>query len=53
MTGIKAELGLRGPNQGHYPNVVYDQPAYIEKGITGNCPIAEQVARKIKNNETV
>jgi dTDP-4-amino-4,6-dideoxygalactose transaminase len=53
MTGIKAELGLRGPNQGHYPNVVYDQPAYIEKGITGNCPIAEEIARKIKNNETV
>ena len=53
MTGIKAELGLRGPNQGHYPNVVYNQPAYIKKGIRGNCPIAEKVAQKIKNNEII
>mgnify|MGYP001321293303 CR=1 FL=1 len=48
MKGIKAELGQRGPEQGHYPNVVYEQPAYIERGITGNCPIAEKVARSIK-----
>ena len=48
MTGVKAELGLRGPEQGHYPNVVYDQPAYKNKGIVGNCPIAEKVAKKIK-----
>ena len=50
MTGIKAELGLRGPEQGHYPNVVYDQPAYKRLGITGDCPIAESVAAKIKEN---
>ncbi len=48
MTGIKAELGLRGPSQGHYPNVVYDQPAYKRRGITGNCPIAESVAKSIR-----
>lgn len=48
MTGIKSELGLRGPNQGHYPNVVYEQPAYISKGIVGNCPHAELVAKKIR-----
>jgi dTDP-4-amino-4,6-dideoxygalactose transaminase len=53
MTGIKSELGLRGPNQGHYPNVVYEQPIYKSKGITGNCPIAEEIARKIRNNEKV
>jgi perosamine synthetase len=53
MTGIKAELGLRGPKQGHYPAVVYNQPAYIEKGITGNCPIAESVAKKIKEGLNV
>ena len=52
MTGIKAELGLRGPEQGHYPNVVYQQPAYIDRGITGNCPIAERVAGRIKNGKT-
>ena len=49
MKGIKAELGLRGPKQGHYPDVVYQQPAYIRKGITGDCPIAEKVALSIKN----
>ena len=48
MTGIKAELGLRGPEKGHYPNVVYNQPAYIKKNIKGNCPIAEEIANSIK-----
>tara|TARA_Y100000034_G_C6906353_1_gene420745 strand:+ start:4088 stop:4891 length:804 start_codon:yes stop_codon:yes gene_type:complete len=51
MTGIRAELGLRGPEQGHYPEVVYNQPAYVNRGITGNCPIAESVANKIKNKK--
>jgi dTDP-4-amino-4,6-dideoxygalactose transaminase len=53
MTGIKSELGLRGPNNGHYPNVVYEQPAYIKLKITGDCPIAEFVAKKIRNGEKV
>lgn len=48
MTGIRSELGLRGPKQGHYPNVVYQQPAYIRRGITGNCPIAENIAEQIR-----
>jgi len=48
MKGVRAELGMRGPEQGHYPNVVYQQPAYIERGITGNCPVAEKVALSIK-----
>lgn len=48
MTGIRSELGIRGPDQGHYPNVVYEQPAYIAKGIKGNCPIAENVAKTIR-----
>lgn len=48
MVGIKSELGLRGPKQGHYPDVVYNQPIYKKLGITGDCPIAEQVAKKIK-----
>ena len=47
MTGIKAELGLRGPEQGHYPKVVYDQPIYKQKGLTGDCPVAERVAAEI------
>ena len=48
MTGIRAELGIRGPEQGHYPKVVYDQPAYKARGITGDCPIAEAVAKSIR-----
>ena len=51
MVGIKAELGLRGPKQGHYPRVVYDQPVYRQRGITGDCPIAEKVAESIRNKE--
>ena len=50
MAGIKAELGLRGPEQGHYPNVVYEQPIYKKIGITANCPIAEQTAKYIREN---
>ena len=49
MVGIKAELGLRGPKQGHYPTVIYDQPIYKKKGITGDCPIAERVAKSIRD----
>lgn len=49
MKGIKSELGIRGPEQGHYPEVVYNQPIYRKMGISGNCPIAETVAKRIKN----
>lgn len=51
MTGIKAELGLRGPAQGHYPKVVYDQPVYQRMGLTGDCPVAEAIADKIARGE--
>lgn len=50
MTGIRAELGLRGPEQGHYPRVSYDQPIYKKMNVIGNCPNAEEAARKIRNN---
>ena len=53
MIGIKAELGLRGPIQGHYPKVVYDQPVYKRRGITGNCPVAERIASEIANETFV
>ena len=49
MIGIRAELGIRGPEQGHYPRVVYHQPAYIRRNIRGECPIAERVATEIRN----
>lgn len=48
MKGIKAELGLRGPEKGHYPNVVYEQPIYKKMNVTGDCPIAERVAKSIR-----
>ena len=48
MKGIEAELGLRGPEDGHYPNVVYEQPIYKKLKITGNCPNAESVAKFIR-----
>jgi dTDP-4-amino-4,6-dideoxygalactose transaminase len=51
MVGIKAELGIRGPKQGHYPRVCYDQPIYKRLGIVGNCPNAEKIAEKIRNND--
>ena len=50
MKGIKSELGLRGPEQGHYPRVVYDQPIYKKMGIIGNCPVAEKTAKWIREN---
>ena len=48
MHGVVSELGLRGPESGHYPRVVYDQPIYKELGINGNCPVAERVATEIR-----
>jgi len=44
-----AELGMRDESHGHYPNVVYEQPAYRLRGITGDCPIAESAARDIRD----
>lgn len=44
-----SELGMRDESHGHYPNVVYEQPAYQRRGITGNCPNAEMAAREIRH----
>jgi perosamine synthetase len=47
-----AELGMRDESHGHYPNVVYDQPAYqkVRNRLAGygNCPNAEKAAREIR-----
>ena len=48
--GNLAELGFRDESKGHYPNVVYEQPIYKKRGIIGDCPIAEEAARKIREN---
>jgi dTDP-4-amino-4,6-dideoxygalactose transaminase len=53
MKGVRAELGMRGPEQGHYPNVVYEQPIYKKLNISGNCPIAERVAKNIRESVNV
>ena len=47
MVGVQSELGFRGPTKGHYPKVVYRQPAYVRLGITGFCPIAEKITKQI------
>ena len=44
-----SELGMRDESHGHYPNVVYEQPAYRRRGITGDCPNAEAAARAIRD----
>ncbi|MHB8170513.1 MAG: DegT/DnrJ/EryC1/StrS family aminotransferase [Thermincolia bacterium] len=31
----------------HYPKVIYQQPVYQGLGLTGQCPVAEQVAREV------
>ena len=52
MTRVRSELGLRGPKEGHYPRVVYEQPAYKKAKINGNCPIAESVAQLIRSKNS-
>jgi len=46
--GLISQLGLTTEEAGHYPEVVYKQPAYIKRKIIGNCPIAEKKAKYIK-----
>lgn len=50
--GGNAELGRFGPEDGHYPRVVYEQPLYKDKGLyerwKGKCPIAEALAKKVR-----
>lgn len=50
MKAIKSELGYRNEKSGHYPYVVCDQPTIKKLGIVGNCPVAEQKAKFIKEN---
>lgn len=42
------ELGFRDELSGHYPKLVYEQPAYMARGIKGNCPVAEELAKRIR-----
>ena len=41
------ELGRFREQDGFYPYVVYQTAAFRRLGITGHCPVAEQVAREI------
>lgn len=45
---ILVELGSYGIEQGHYPEVIYNQPLYKKLGITGDCPNAEAAAAAAK-----
>lgn len=41
------ELGSYDEKNGFYPKLVYHQPSYVNRGITGNCPVAEKVVKEI------
>jgi perosamine synthetase len=49
--GIESELGLLSPKNGYYPHVVYDNQYYMDLGVTGHCPVAEEIARKVRMKE--
>lgn len=48
---ILAELGRYGLKDGYYPKVVYQHPYYVERGITGDCPVAEDIAWRVKHRK--
>lgn len=54
--GGNAELGRFGPENGHYPRVVYEQPLYKDCGFYENwkdkCPIAEALAKRVRTEGT-
>jgi perosamine synthetase len=49
--GIEAELGKLSPKDGYYPRVVYDHQYYKDFGLVGHCPVAEEIARKVRMKE--
>jgi len=49
--GILAELRRYDIGGEFYPEVVYNQPYYKQLGITGDCPIAEELARKVREGK--
>jgi len=50
--GIQAEIPVNGEIQGFYPYLTYQLPFCANRGITGNCPIAEDVAGEIAKYHT-
>jgi len=50
--GWNSELGRFSPKDGHYPNVVYEQPLYKRLGYydiwKGKCPNAEMIAKEVR-----
>lgn len=54
--GGNAELGRFGPEDGHYPRVVYEQPLYKDLGYEkwkGKCPVAEALAKKVQQSQNM
>jgi len=49
--GWKSEMGRYDERDGFYPYVTYDLPFCKKRGITGNCPIAENLAKYISEAE--
>ena len=48
LPGLLAELGRYGPEDGYYSKLVYQHKYYKDLGLTGDCPVAEIMARKVK-----
>jgi hypothetical protein len=46
--GWKSEMGRYSEKDGFYPYVTYDLPFCKKRGITGDCPIAEDMAKFVR-----
>lgn len=49
MKGSVAELGQYDEEDGFYPHLTYDTKACRQRGIVGQCPVAEDVVRSIRD----
>jgi perosamine synthetase len=49
--GVLAELGRYGIDNGYYPQLVYETPAYRRLGLAGDCPVAERLARYVAEQQ--
>jgi dTDP-4-amino-4,6-dideoxygalactose transaminase len=48
--GWQCELGRYSEIDGFYPYVTYELPFCKKRGVTGDCPIAEDLAKKIRGS---
>lgn len=46
---VPSALGRFSERDGFYPQLVYQTEAFRRRGISGNCPVAEQLVQEIQN----